>query len=136
MKASMKVAKTSVTFIESVRHSRKRKGRCLRGMEGVPIELLNVESKREPFAPFKTHSTLAGGIAVAFNSTCVKCGKSSFEVVVDEPSGSQYKLVYVQCSFCGGVAGVLPYIHTNGLLEKQGKWLKQIGEKLGLYFRD
>lgn len=47
-------------------------------------------------------------------STCVKCGKMNmFETVEAEPARSNYKLIYLQCSPCGGVAGVLEYFNAG-----------------------
>lgn len=46
-------------------------------------------------------------------STCVKCGGTSFEIVETEPSGSNYKLLFVQCSSCGGVIGVLDWYNIG-----------------------
>lgn len=70
-----------------------------------------------------------GGVILAF-STCVKCGGSFFEIVEKEPIKSNYKLIFVQCSTCGGVVGVLDYLnigHRTQILEEQ---IEKISDKL------
>lgn len=59
-------------------------------------------------------------------STCIKCGKSSFEIVEKEPFNSEFKLNFVQCSSCGGVVGVLDYFNTGELVMK-------LAEKLNVH---
>jgi 6-phosphogluconate dehydrogenase (decarboxylating) len=39
-------------------------------------------------------------------SQCVKCGNSVFELVAKFPVGSSRKIMFVQCSVCGGVVGI------------------------------
>ncbi len=39
-------------------------------------------------------------------SRCLKCGGQSFEAVVKIPIGSPRRVMFVQCSTCGGVVGV------------------------------
>ena len=56
-------------------------------------------------------------------STCVKCGGHSFEVKEKSPVGSGYKLIFIQCSSCGGVVGVTEFYNTGALLEKLAKKL-------------
>ena len=59
-------------------------------------------------------------------STCVKCGGGLFELREAEPRDSNYKFIYVQCSGCGGVAGVTEYFNTGQLLTKLEKDLKDL----------
>ena len=56
-------------------------------------------------------------------STCVKCDGHSFQVVEKDLTGAQYKLMFVQCSSCGGVVGVTEYFNTGALLSKLAKKL-------------
>jgi hypothetical protein len=63
-------------------------------------------------------------------STCAKCGGSSFKVVLQEPSGSNYKLNFVQCSSCNAPVGVLEYYNTSSQLEKQKKQIENLGSQL------
>ena len=39
-------------------------------------------------------------------SQCLKCGNRFFESVVKIPIGSPRRVMFVQCSVCGGVVGV------------------------------
>jgi hypothetical protein len=51
-------------------------------------------------------------------STCVKCGSTSFDMVRVEPKASPYVLMFVQCSSCGGVVGVLESLNIGSLIIK------------------
>jgi len=39
-------------------------------------------------------------------SQCIKCGNRFFESVVKIPIGSPRRVMFIQCSVCGGVVGV------------------------------
>lgn len=54
-------------------------------------------------------------------STCVKCGGHQFEMVVGSPMKANYKQNYLQCTVCGGVAGVVGFYDAGVMLEKQAK---------------
>lgn len=58
-------------------------------------------------------------------STCVKCGNGNFEAIEYSPSGSSFKLVFIQCSSCGGVVGVMDFYNI-------GDRLTELGKKLGV----
>jgi hypothetical protein len=58
-------------------------------------------------------------------STCVKCGNGKFETMQHSPSGSRFKLVFIQCSSCGGVVGVVDFYNI-------GDRLTELGKKLGV----
>jgi len=58
-------------------------------------------------------------------STCVKCGGHSFEIRENEPHDSRFKLMFVQCSSCGGVVGVIDFYNI-------GAELQLIKKKLGI----
>jgi hypothetical protein len=60
---------------------------------------------------------------MAFLSTCVKCGNTSFETKEAEPQGSHYKVVFVQCTKCGGVVGVMDFFNIGSLLQTLAKKL-------------
>lgn len=62
--------------------------------------------------------------------TCVKCGNTAFELVESSPLGSNFKFLFLQCSNCGGVAGVLDYFNIGSLLTEQSKLLRKIAEVL------
>jgi ribosomal protein S27E len=55
----------------------------------------------------------------------MKCGGRSFEVKDAEPQGSKHKFLFVQCTSCGGVVGVINHSHLPTML-------RRIGEKLGV----
>jgi hypothetical protein len=59
-------------------------------------------------------------------STCAKCGSHSFQLVENEPSGSNFKLMFIQCSSCGAPIGVQDYYNTGALLQKQQKQIEAI----------
>jgi hypothetical protein len=58
-------------------------------------------------------------------STCVKCGGTFFEVVQVEPQGSAFKMLFVQCSACGGVVGVQEFFNVGDLVHT-------LAERLGV----
>lgn len=56
-------------------------------------------------------------------SKCPKCEKTSFEVVEETPSKSNFKLEFVRCSYCKMVVGVLEYFNNGELLYKLARKL-------------
>lgn len=58
-------------------------------------------------------------------SKCPKCESTRFELKTGEPTGSRFKVNYIQCASCGTVVGVTDYYNTSSLLEK-------IGNKIGI----
>ena len=56
-------------------------------------------------------------------STCPKCTNSRFEIVENEPTGSNFKLMFVQCNSCGAVVGVTDYYNVGALLQEIKKHL-------------
>lgn len=64
--------------------------------------------------------------------TCVKCGNNTFELVESSPLGSNFKFLFLQCSSCGGVAGVLDYLNIGSMLTEQNNLLRKIAESLGV----
>ena len=57
-------------------------------------------------------------------STCIKCGATVFELKEAEPRGGKYKLMFVQCSQCGGVVGATEYYNIGQLIHTLAKKLK------------
>lgn len=51
-------------------------------------------------------------------SSCPKCDSHSFETVLHEPSGSRFKVQFIQCSRCGCVVGTAEYYNIGNLLHK------------------
>ena len=55
-------------------------------------------------------------------STCPKCDNHSFELVENTPRKSSFKLMFVQCTSCGAVVGVLDYYNIGQRInELEGK---------------
>ena len=65
-------------------------------------------------------------------SSCPKCGNHLFEVQTTTPSQSNYKLLYVQCSSCGAVIGVMDYYNIGARIDKQDAALKKIARALNI----
>lgn len=62
-------------------------------------------------------------------STCVKCGGHLFKIKEQSPSGSNFKVFFIQCSSCGVPVGTMDYYHTASLLENLEKKVNRlIGE--------
>lgn len=53
-----------------------------------------------------------------------------FKVVTKEPSGSNFKLNFVQCSSCNTPIGVLDYFNIGGLLKDQEKAIAKIDSRI------
>ena len=68
-------------------------------------------------------------------STCVRCGKHGFEMKEAEPSNSRFKVMYIQCTSCGGVAGVTEYLNSGFELTQIKEALKQIASQVGAYVK-
>ena len=64
------------------------------------------------------------------NSQCPHCQGSSFETVVQEPSGSRYKLIFVQCSGCNAPIGVLDFMNIGAMTEDQDAAIAKLGSRL------
>jgi hypothetical protein len=63
---------------------------------------------------------------------CIKCGGHTFELVEFQPRGSNYKVNSIQCTNCGGLAGVLEYYDTGVLINRLSEAFKRIAERLGV----
>jgi predicted nucleic-acid-binding Zn-ribbon protein len=59
-------------------------------------------------------------------STCPKCQSHNFEVKNVKPEKSVYELMFIQCSSCGCVVGVLEKENINANL-------KEVKDKLKIY---
>ncbi len=54
--------------------------------------------------------------------TCQKCGHHTFELKENVPRDSRFKLLFVQCSSCGTVVGVMDYYNIGTkLIELEDK---------------
>lgn len=61
-------------------------------------------------------------------STCIKCGNTSFEIQEATPRDSSFVLNFVQCANCGGVIGVLEF-------DNIGQLIYGLAEKLNIRLR-
>jgi len=57
-------------------------------------------------------------------STCVKCGHTSFEMAEAAISGLRFKRDFLQCGRCGGVVGVIESDNLNARLDAIEERLK------------
>lgn len=64
-------------------------------------------------------------------STCIKCGHHSFEMKELKVAGSNFRLMAIQCSSCGGVIGTQDFMNIGGMLHKQNQALRQIAAAVG-----
>ena len=51
-------------------------------------------------------------------SKCPKCDNTFFELVENSPAKSNFKLMFVQCSKCGAVVGVMDYYNIGSVIKK------------------
>lgn len=67
---------------------------------------------------------------MALHSRCPKegCNSTRFETEVEDPEGSNYKLLFIRCHSCGTVVGVLDYYNIGAMLGK-------LGDKMGIDLR-
>lgn len=64
-------------------------------------------------------------------SCCIKCGGNQFEVVnANNLEGSTRALLFVQCSDCGAVVGVLDYLNVSVQAERVKNDLRTLAEKV------
>lgn len=59
-------------------------------------------------------------------SKCGACGHGSFEIKTKEPTGSRFKLNYLQCASCGAVVGVTDYSDVATLVMSLAEQLKNV----------
>lgn len=63
-------------------------------------------------------------------STCAKCGGGFFKLVTQEPSGSRYKINFIQCSSCNAPIGTMDYFNTGAQLEQQKKSIDELESRM------
>lgn len=63
---------------------------------------------------------------------CIKCGHTVFELVESSPLGANFKFLFLQCSNCGGVAGVMDYLNIGSALIEQNKLLRKVAQALNV----
>lgn len=59
------------------------------------------------------------------SSRCIKCDNGTFEIVENTPRRSAFRLMFVQCSSCGAVVGVLDFYNI-------GERITELATKLGV----
>ncbi len=63
-------------------------------------------------------------------SKCPHCGGGYFKVIEQEPSGSNYKLSFIQCSACNAPFGVTDFYNLGALLKQQEKAVAALSHKV------
>jgi len=63
-------------------------------------------------------------------STCPKCDSHKFDYVENSPDGSAYKLMFVQCSSCGAVVGVMDYLSIGTQNEQLKEEIKVLTKEV------
>ncbi len=63
-------------------------------------------------------------------SKCQKCDSGMFEVVENSPSGSNFKIMFIQCSSCGTVIGTTDYYNVGSLLKDQEEQINNLNSRL------
>lgn len=57
------------------------------------------------------------------SSKCIKCDNTTFEMKEGKIAGSAFRMMFVQCSRCGGVVGVTEFTNTGAMLQNIAKKL-------------
>ena len=65
------------------------------------------------------------------SSTCPKCDQHSFEIKENTPRGSNFKLLFVQCSSCGAVVGVMDYYNIGAKIKEVENKLDKVMRVVG-----
>jgi len=63
-------------------------------------------------------------------SKCGKCEGGSFKIVEQTPSGSNFKLNFVQCASCNTPIGVLEYLNIGAQSDRIQKAIEPIDSRL------
>jgi len=64
-------------------------------------------------------------------SQCIKCGSTQFEVVhANNLEGTTRAVLFVQCTDCGSVVGVLDFLNVSVKAERLKNDLRAMIEKL------
>ena len=59
-------------------------------------------------------------------SKCPKCDNTHFEMKENTPKDSNYRLLFVQCSSCGTVVGVMDYYNIGAKIREIEEELNNI----------
>lgn len=63
-------------------------------------------------------------------SKCPKCNNTFFELEENSPSGSNYKLLFVQCSSCGSVLGVMDFFNIGTKISIVEEMIEKLDKKI------
>jgi hypothetical protein len=64
-------------------------------------------------------------------SRCIKCGNAQFEVVhANNLEGTVRPVLFVQCSDCGTVVGVLDFLNVSVQVDRVKNELRTLAEKV------
>ena len=56
-------------------------------------------------------------------TTCPKCPSTRFEVKETSVSGSNFRVIFIQCATCGAAISTTEVLHTNTLIKNLAKKL-------------
>lgn len=57
-------------------------------------------------------------------SRCPRCSNTKFEAIVETPVNSNFELIFVRCTTCKTVVGVIDYYNVGSLVKKLAEKLK------------
>ncbi|MBN1950257.1 MAG: hypothetical protein JW801_03585 [Bacteroidales bacterium] len=57
-------------------------------------------------------------------SKCPRCSNNAFEAINEKPVNSNYELIFVRCTSCKTVVGVVDYYNVGTLVKKLATQLK------------
>ena len=63
-------------------------------------------------------------------SKCPKCGNTAFEIAENTPSGSKFKVDFVQCKSCGTPITAIDFYNTGSLLLEQREHINAIAKQV------
>ncbi|MBP1759184.1 MAG: hypothetical protein H6Q63_101 [Firmicutes bacterium] len=64
-------------------------------------------------------------------SSCIKCGNNQFEVVhANDLKGTTRAVLFVQCTNCGSVVGVLDFLNVSVKAERMKNDLRTLAERV------
>lgn len=56
-------------------------------------------------------------------STCPKCDGTTFEMKEGKVTGSNFRIMFVQCRSCGAVVGATEFVNVPSMLQKLARKL-------------
>lgn len=64
------------------------------------------------------------------HSTCPKCDSTQFEMKENTPRNSNFKLMFIQCSGCGCVVGVMDYYNIGTRIKDIENKIDSLSERM------